>query len=181
MPDWLTSYNVVHSFSSAAELPGKWFLLHTRSRQEKAVSETLSAKSIIHFLALVEVTRDYGGRKTAVQLPLFPGYLFLKGTNDELYEADRTKRIANVISVADQEKIVWELRNLSIALTHTVPLDPYPYLRMGVKVEVRGGPLMGLQGVIESRLKRDRLILQVDVLGQATSLEIDGALLHVIE
>jgi hypothetical protein len=41
--------------------------------------------------------------------------------------------------------------------------------------------LMGLQGVVESRLKRDRLILQVDVLGQAMSLEIDGAILAVLD
>src|ERR1019366_2746215 len=108
-------------------------------------------------------------------------YLFLKGSIDDLYEVDRTKRIANIIPVVDQEKITWELRNLSIALTNTVRLDPYPYLRAGVKVEVRSGPLMGMQGIIESRLKRDRLILQVDVLGQATSLEIDGAILSLIE
>ncbi|MCL2645685.1 MAG: hypothetical protein FWD61_01615 [Phycisphaerales bacterium] len=181
MSHLLTSYNAATSFSSLSELPGKWFLLHTKSRQEKAVAETLSSKSIVHFLALVQVARNYGGRKTTVKLPLFPGYLFLKGTNDDLYEVDRTKRIAHIIPVSDQDKIIWELRNLSIALTHTVPLDPYPYLRTGVKVEVHSGPLMGLQGIIESRLKRDRLILQVDVLGQATSLEIDGALLHVIE
>jgi transcription antitermination factor NusG len=83
--------------------------------------------------------------------------------------------------VVDQQKIAWELRNLAQALTNQLQLDPYPYLRTGVKVSVRCGPLMGLEGIIESRTKRDRLILQVDVLGQATSLEIDGAILDAIE
>jgi transcription antitermination factor NusG len=180
MPD-LVSLNVQDSFASIMQVPGKWHLLHTKSRQEKAVSETLTSKGIAHYLALVQVARTYGGRKVSVNLPLFPGYLFLRGSLDDLYAADRTKRIANIIPVLDQDKLTWELHNLSIALTNTVSLDPYPYLRIGLKVEVRAGPLMGLQGIIENRLKRDRLILQVDVLGQATSLEIDGALLTVIE
>jgi transcription antitermination factor NusG len=100
---------------------------------------------------------------------------------EEVYDADRTKRIANIITVRDQDKITWELRNLAIALTNSVPLDPYHYLEVGVKVRVRSGPLMGLEGVVESKTKRDRLVLQVGVLGQATSLEIDSAILEVVE
>lgn len=175
------AYGIFSSFEAADAAPGHWHLLHTKSRQEKALSETLAAKGIAHYLPLAHVNRTYGARKATVELPLFPGYLFLKGNLDEVYSADRTKRVAGIIRVVDQQKIGWELRNLALALTNDMPLDPYPYLRAGLKVEVRSGPLLGLQGVIESRTKRDRLILQVDVLGQATSLEIDGAILNVIE
>ena len=111
---------------------------------------------------------------------MFPGYLFLKGQLEDAYTADRTKRVAHIIPVVDQVKLTDELRNLALALSARAPLDPYPYLRAGLRVEVRSGPLAGIRGIIESRLKRDRLSLQVDVLGQAMSLEIDGALLEVI-
>jgi transcription antitermination factor NusG len=174
-------YDAIAAFEVAAAAEGRWHLLHTRSRQEKALSETLFAKGIAHYLPIANVTRSYGGRKVLVDLPLFPGYVFLKGNLDEVYDADRTKRVAGIIRVADQDRIARELRNLARALVSRIQLDPYPYLRAGVKVSVRCGPLMGLEGVIESRSKRDRLILQVDVLGQATSLEIDGAILDVIE
>jgi len=56
-------------------------------------------------------------------------------------------------------------------------LELYPFLRVGVRVEVRSGPLRGLQGLIEDRTRRNRLVLQVNMLGKAASLEIDGALL----
>ena len=121
------------------------------------------------------------GRKSSAELPLFPGYVFLKGTLDQAYAADRTKRIAQIIPIVDQKQITWEIRNLAMALSSERVLDPYPYLVRGVRVEVRAGPLRGLQGIVESRAKRDRLILQVEALGQATSLEIDGALLEPIE
>ena len=174
-------YDAFSAFEAVAAAKGYWHLLHTRSRQEKALCETLASKGIAHYLPIANVTRNYGGRKVPVELPLFPGYVFLKGNLDEAYAADRTKRVAGIIRVVDQEKIGWELRNLALALTRSATLDPYPYLRVGVRVEVRSGPLAGIQGVIENRAKRDRLILQVDVLGQATSLEIDGAILDVIE
>ena len=168
-------------FEKALLAVGDWHLLHTRSRQEKALAESLGARGIACFLPLADVTRTYGHRKVPVELPLFPGYVFLKGQLGEVYEADRTKRVANIIRVSDQEKITWELRNLALGLVACGKLDPYPYLRKGVRVEVRSGPLIGVQGVVESRTKRDRLLLQVDVLGQATSVEIDGAILDIID
>ena len=139
------------TFEAVVAVPGRWHLLHTRSRQEKALTEWLAARGIAAFLPLLDVTRTYGHRKESVELPLFPGYVFLKGQLDEAYAADRTKRVANIIAVADQEKLTWELRNLSMALTARAPLDPYPYLRAGIKVEVRSGPFMGIQGIIEKR------------------------------
>jgi transcription antitermination factor NusG len=169
------------AFETVSALPGAWHLLHTRSRQEKILAESMAGRGIGVFLPLVGVCRTNGRRKTTVELPLFPGYVFLKGPLDDAYEADRTKRVAGIITVVNQEQLTWELRNLALALSARVSLDPYPYLRAGVRVEVRSGPLAGLQGVVESRTKRDRLLLQVDVLGQATSLEIDGAILDPID
>jgi transcription antitermination factor NusG len=74
----------------------------------------------------------------------------------------------------------WELKNLSLALANQVALDPYQMLRAGVRVEVRAGPLRGLQGVVESRTRMDRLVLQVQMLGRAVSLEVEASLLDVI-
>lgn len=159
----------------------RWHVLHTKSRQEKALAETLDAMAIACFLPLARQKRYYGRRKIEVDLPLFPGYLFLYGTLEQAYSADRTKRVAHVIPVVDQARLDDELRQIHLAIAGHGQLDPYPYLTRNVRVQVIAGPLKGLRGVVEDRLKRDRLILQVDVLGQATSLEIDGSLLEPID
>ena len=158
----------------------RWFVLHTKSRQEKAVGSHLDAKGISYFLPLMPHIRDYGRRKFTVHLPMFPGYVFLHGSLEHAYEADRSKRLANIIHVADQDQIEWELRNLRMAVEAEAALDPYPYLNLGVRVEVRSGPFSGLQGVIENRVRTDRLLLQVDILGRAVSVEINGSLLDPI-
>jgi transcription termination/antitermination protein NusG len=159
---------------------GQWHVLHVKSRQEKALSDDLQIRGIAHFLPLIRQPRLYGRRKAVVEVPLFPGYLFLKGTLEDAYTADRTGRVARVIQVNDQERISGELSSVRVALTQDGPLDPYPYLKEGLRVRVRYGPLEGLEGFIESKHKRDRLIIQVEVLGQAVSMEIDGASLELL-
>jgi transcription antitermination factor NusG len=165
-------------FPSAAV--GHWHVLHTKSRQEKVVAADLAAMGIAHYLPLVRQVRYYGRRKAKVAMPLFPGYVFLRGSLDQVYAADRTKRIANIIAVNAQDQLDWELRNLHLALSKDADLTPFPYLRKGVRVEVRSGPFRGLQGVIEGPAAESRLVLQVDLLGRAVSLEIEGALLDPI-
>ncbi len=162
-------------------LAGDWYVLHVKARQERMLADALSAMDVAHYLPLIHQTRYHGKRKVAVDVPLFPGYLFLRGTIDQAYQADRTKRVAHIIQVADQRQIEWELKNLYLALSHSVRLDPHPFLQKGVRVEVRSGPFRGLQGVIEERSKNDRLILQVRMLGRAASLEIDGSLLDPLD
>ncbi len=166
-----------------APLPqtGQWFVLHTRSRQEKIVAADLAAMHIDCFLPLMHHTRLYGRRKVRVELPMFPGYLFLRGTLDQVYSADRTRRVASIIQVTDQARLDWELRNIHLALHAQAPLDPYPHLTTGVRAEVISGPFRGLQGIVESRTKLDRLILQVQMLGRGVSIEIDGAVLQPID
>lgn len=164
-----------------ADVPGEWHVLHTKSRQEKALADDLRTRGIACFLPLLSQVRYYGTRKASAEMPLFPGYVFLRGTLDQAYQADRTRRVAQIIRVIDQKQLEWELTNLHLALQAKVPLEPYPYLQKGVRVEVRSGPFRGLQGIIEDRLKDQRLILQIDILGRAVSVEIDGALLEPID
>ena len=53
-------------------------------------------------------------------------------------------------------------------------VDPYPYLKLGTQVEVRHGPLMGLQGILVDRRKRLRLVVSVDLLGKSISAEVSA-------
>src|SRR3954467_9357287 len=96
--------------------PLRGHVLQTRSRQEKALAETLDSQGIRNFLPLVRVNRVHRGRRAEVDFPLFPGYIFLQGTLDDVYTADRTKRVARIISVFDQERIAEELRNVELAI-----------------------------------------------------------------
>jgi transcription antitermination factor NusG len=154
--------------------------LYVKSRQEKQLAEDLEAMGIANYLPVMEQVKYYGKRRMKLEMPLFPGYLFLFGTLDEAYLADRTKRVVSIIKVADQDRMEWELENIREALSCNAELAPHAFLNEGMKVEVRSGPFRGLQGVIESRARENRLILQIEMLARAVSLEINANLLDPI-
>jgi transcription antitermination factor NusG len=165
--------------SSARRSECLWHLLYVKSRQEKQLAEDLGAMNIDHFLPLVRYTRYYGTRKATVSEPLFAGYVFLRGTTEQAYEADRTKRVARIIRVANQKQMDWELANLQFALGQQIQPEPFHFVKKGMRVSVRSGPFQGLEGVVEN-LKANRIILQVQLLARAVSLEIDAGLLECV-
>ena len=157
-----------------------WHVLLTKSRQEKALAEDLLRMGIDHYLPLIQAVRYHGNRKANVDIPMFTGYLFLRGSVEDTYRADRTNRVARIIRVVDQEKLDGELLNIRMASEKKVKLEAFNYLRKGTKVEVRSGPMKGLRGVVENR-EANKLFLQVELLNVSVGLEIDGSLLDVIE
>src|SRR4051794_192376 len=75
----------------------RWWCLHTKPRQEKAVARALKSQDISYYLPqVVKIERTPQGRKIRPIIPLFTGYLFLLGDDFARLEALRTNRIANV-------------------------------------------------------------------------------------
>jgi len=164
------------------ELPnsGLWFLLHTKSRQEKILADELHRIGIPNYLPVSRQLRQYGNRRIRIELPLFPGYLFVRGTVEDAYQSNRTHRVARIIPVTDQPRLDWELRNLFLACRNDPAVQPYPYLQKGVRVLVCSGPFRGVEGFVEDRTTPRRLILQVQTLGRAVSIEVDGDVLQAV-
>lgn len=168
-------------FGSVREFDGQWWVAHTRSRHEKALAVDLLTHRVPYFLPMVERTSIVRGRRLRGMMPLFPGYLFFAGDAGARYQALTTSHVANVISVVDQDRFVEELSQIELAITSPVGLDPFPYLKQGVKCRIKAGPLVGIQGVVMRRGGVTRLVLQIEMLGQAVATEIDPELLELVD
>lgn len=160
---------------------GRWWVLHTRARNEKAVATDLQRHQVQHFLPLVRRVRIYSGRKRFVELPLFPGYVFLCGDLPDRYLALRTHRVAQVLEVADQERMRFDLAQIQRVVESDVPVDLYPRLRVGARCRVRAGSLMGLEGVVLRRRGPWRVYVGVQFVGQSAELEIEPDLLELLD
>jgi transcription antitermination factor NusG len=156
-------------------------VLHTKSRQEKAVAAALDAAGVEQYLPLIAAVRFYGHRKRRVEMPLFASYVFSRGTRESAHLAMGTGRIVNVIEVGDQARFEHEVRQIRAALSGGAELQPYGFLTKGRRVRVTSGPFRDLEGLIEDSVRADRLVLQVQALGRATSLEIDASLLEPVD
>ena len=163
------------------QMVGTWWVAHTKARNEKSLAWDLLKKGTSYFLPMVEKVRALRGRKVKSIMVLFPGYLFFCGSEDDRYRAMTTNRIASTIEVTDQDRLIKELSYIQTAMSGPKQLDPFAYLQAGRRCVVMAGPLKGIEGLLVRRKNIDRLVLRVQVLGQAVSTEIDASLLEVID
>jgi transcription antitermination factor NusG len=166
---------------SIEDFAGLWWVAHTKSRNEKALAQNLIRKSISYFLPMSWRVHRRKGRTLRSLLPLFGGYLFFCGRETQRLEVLRTNRVANLIEVKDQRKLLAELLQVEQALRAGASLLPHKYIKAGQLCRVIAGPLADLQGVIVKTKTAARLVLQIDMLGQATSAEIDADMIEIID
>ena len=163
------------------QFEGRWFVAHTKPRQEKALAWDVLGSGGRYFLPMYEVTRRSRGRSWKSLLPLFPGYVFLCGNDEDRTRALKTNRIANIIQVVDQARLVTELSAIHRLVASKLAIDPYPRLHKGAGCRIRRGPLAGLEGHVERRRGRTRFVVNVTILGQGAMVEIDGDLIELAE
>ena len=166
---------------SIKDFTGDWWVAHTKSRNEKALAHDLVQKNISYFLPMSWKIYHQHGRKTKTLLPLFGGYLFFCGNENQRVEVLRTNRVANTIEVKSPSALVDELVRIEKAILSGAHLEPHPYIKTGQKCRVKSGPLLGIEGIAENIKGISRLVLQIDILGQAASVEIDTDLIEIIE
>jgi transcriptional antiterminator RfaH len=166
---------------SIKDFSDDWFVVHTKSRNEKALAWDLVSKEISYFLPMCRKTSHSKGRKFKSLLPLFTGYMFFNGDENQRVEVLRTNRVANIIEVKDQQQLIKEIAEIEQALHAGADLKPDRYIKAGQLCEVTAGPLKGLKGIAQKTTTSMRLILNIDILGQAASVEIDSDLIEIID
>jgi len=167
--------------SSIRSFEGQWWVVHTRSRNEKALANDLKRKGVSYFLPMTWKVHHYRGRKMRSFLPLFSGYLFFCGIENDRLQTLKTNRVANLIEVLDSERFINELEQIEQAIRSGAPLTPHDYIKAGQKCRVTAGPMANLQGIVIKTRNAARLVLQIDMLGQAASVEIDTDIIEVID
>lgn len=162
-------------------LAGRWWVLHTRARNEKALASVLRRQRVYCYLPLVRKKRTYGGRTFEVAIPLFPGYVFMCGGENDRLAALQTKRVAKVIHVENQDELRAELQQVIRVVESGEPVDLYPGLCEGRRCRIIAGCLRGIEGVVLRRRSVSRLYMSATALGQSAVIEIDPALLEAVD
>jgi transcription antitermination factor NusG len=167
-------------FESVAEIPGRWWVAHTKARMEKRLAWDLLRRGIGYFLPVAKRTYISGGRKRRAHLPLFPSYVFFCGSEDDRYAALRTDRVARVIGVAAQRSLVSELAAIEQVLRHAT-LEPFPELPVGERCRIATGLFKGVEGIVlRQNSQNRRIVLQVTAIGQGAVMDLDGDLLEIV-
>jgi transcriptional antiterminator RfaH len=158
--------------------PGKWWVLHTRPRAEKVIARNLLALHSSFFLPLMRKRWECRGRTLTSYLPLFPGYVFLRGDDTARLTALQTKQVVRVLECPDREKFETDLGRIYRVMESGAPVAPEDRLQPGMPVVLTSGPLAGLEGKIIRRDRRMRFVIEVDFIQRGASVEVEGWMLQ---
>jgi len=158
----------------------RWLVLYTKARQEKAISRDLLAYQIPFFLPLIKKTAVIRGRSVVSHVPLFAGYVFLFGSEEERVRSLTTNRVSRILTPDDSDCLLHDLRQLRRLIASNAPLTTESRLIPGNRVRVQHGPFAGLEGTVLTRRGETRLLVSINFLQQGASVEIDDYLLEPI-
>jgi transcription antitermination factor NusG len=157
----------------------KWYALYTRSRFEKKMLSELTDRRIEVFLPMREVLSRWKDRKKRIWIPLFPGYIFINhvDTPENRYRILNIPGAVRFVGFEGRANPIPEeqIQYVRRFLEASIAIDPYPYIQVGSRVEVIAGPLKGIRGILIEKRGRFRFVIQVDLIRQAVSAEIDAS------
>lgn len=160
-----------------AEVPRpQWYAVYTRSRHEKSAADLLRRRQIETFLPLYETVRRWKNGDHRVQLPLFPGYAFVR---IELRERLRVLKVPGIVRVVgfDGQPIPVadeEVESLRRALSAGVKAVPHPYLTVGRRARITAGPLAGREGILVRRKDAVCVVLSIDLVQRSVLVHLEA-------
>ena len=162
---------------TVASVSRSWFAIWTRSRHEQVVCEQLERKRVEAFLPTITRWSRWKDRRKRVDWPLFPGYCFARFAVHSGPVVLRCTGVVNIVSFAGEPAPIasHELDGIRRLVETDLLYDSCPLIHEGMQVEVVHGPLKGVVGRLVRKGTYARLVLSVDLIGQAVSVEVDAA------
>ena len=169
---------VFTSSTLTAALPqAQWYAIQTRPRHEKKVLTEIQEKRIDSYLPILTQVHYWSDRRKLVQVPLFPGYVFVHAQLDPYVRLSILRIWGALGFVGSQREALAipdnQIEDIRSLLTTKVAISPYPFLKVGQRVRVRGGALDGLEGILLTNGHK-RLAISVESIQRSLSITIEG-------
>jgi transcription antitermination factor NusG len=163
-------------------LQPRWYAVQTCANHEKRVSQQLCQRTVEAYLPLYESMRQWKDRRMRLELPLFPGYVFVHLALCDRLRVLQTPSVVRLVGFGGQPAALpdQEIEALRQGLTHKLRLEPHPYLKVGNRVRVRNGPLQGLEGILVRKKNGSRFVISLDLIMRSVAAEIDVAELEAV-
>ncbi|MBI5692707.1 MAG: UpxY family transcription antiterminator [Verrucomicrobia bacterium] len=155
-----------------------WLVCHTKPRCEKKFAALLQAERFEHYLPLIESVRRYAQQTKRFLKPLFPGYVFACVPAEQKARIYQQDLLARAIVVEDVPRFLRQLEDVRTIIASGLELSVMPLLTKGRRARIVGGPLHGLEGIIDDPASPTGIVLSVDVLRQGLHVKVPAAQLQ---
>jgi transcription antitermination factor NusG len=159
-----------------------WYAAYTRANHEKTVAGHLAQRSVECFLPCYESVRRWKDRRVRLQMPLFPGYVFVRIPLQDQMRVREIPGVARIIGFSGVPAIISddEIEIMRDGFAQGICAQPHPYLTIGRRVRVVAGPLAGLQGILLKRKKQTRFVISLELIMRSIAVEIDTSELQPV-
>lgn len=153
----------------------RWFAVYTTCRHEKRIAQHFGYRDIEFYLPLYRSERKWrDGSKVELDLPLFPGYIFV-----HIRRSERT----SVLSVPGAVAVVGGTGGEPAALPDDAidalreglmarKVEPHALVRVGQQVRIRSGAFAGMSGVVVRKRSGLRVVLTLEQIMQSIAVEV---------
>ncbi len=155
----------------------KWYAVFTMARHEKQIAWQLGQRQIESFLPIYRTKHRWKNRCTvALELPLFPNYLFVR---IDPAERIRVLRVPMVLSIVSSRREPLPVPNHYIKGLQDGLLargiEPHPGLDVGDRVRITQGAMADMVGVLDRQKNSLRVVLKLEMIGRSVAVEVDAA------
>jgi transcription antitermination factor NusG len=156
-------------------MPWNWYALVVKPNHEKVVFEHLKTAGFEASLALYRIRRRWSDRIKELNLPIFPGYVFCRFSYRSRVAILRIPGVRSIVSAGRNPAPVpaREIAAIEAMVQSGLPVQPWPFLKLGQKVRVTSGPLRGVEGILVEFRKTWQVVVSVELLQRSVATEID--------
>ena len=165
--------------ASKAKEPPQWYAIYVNSRAEKKVEAELTAKGVEAFLPLKKTLRKWSDRKKWVDLPLIPGYCFVKIALQDNLRVLQTTHVVGFVRFEGrpariQDKQIEFLKRMLKQSDYDWEITHEEFIP-GQTVEIIAGPFIGLEAELISIKGKKRVGVRIEQISNTLFVDIPMA------
>ena len=152
-----------------------WYAAYVKHQHESKVADLLQRKGVEVLHPQQKVVRRWKDRRKTLLLPLFPSYVFLHSDLQDKVQILNTPGIFFLVESQGRACPIpaGEIDAIRRLVVSGVPAQPHACLASGEGVRIVNGPLTGVTGILTRFKNKYRVVLTVELLQKAVSIEVD--------
>ncbi len=156
-----------------------WYVVYTRPRAEKKVSEEMTNLGIESYVPLQKQLRQWKDRKKWIEIPLITSYCFVRISSKEYYNVLNSYNVVKYVTFEGKaavipEKQIDSLKQMLKQEDFDVAVT-YENFKPGKKVEVIEGPMIGMKGELLEIRGKNKFILRFDQIKSIFTAEVPAS------
>ena len=155
----------------------RWYAIYVNSRAEKKVEADLTCKGIETFLPLKKSLRKWSDRKKWIDMPLIPGYCFVKIVlKINSLEVLQTNHVVGFVRFEGKPAVIRERQ--IVFLKRMLKQSDYAWeithekFVPGQKVEIVAGPFIGLEAELIRVKGKYRVGVRIEQINNTLIVDI---------